>query len=157
MRHSETLSETDHSNTFNLINMYFEEWKYRHENFWRRLTQFAVVTFFTTTLPITFRMFNALELPDIPMLLFPISGVFLALLNLWFCLSENVRMVAVDRTIRELIRQRFGNQYLKRTLPTKRFERLYKLRIGLWFPVVMTALQIALAFLVIWMICVNKI
>ena len=134
---------------FDIINMYFEEWKYRHENFWKRLIQFSVITFFTTTLPITFRVFGEIQLPDIPIIFFPLAGGILTVLTLIFCLSENSRMMAVGNTINELIRDYYGESFLRKPLPATRFSKIYKLRIGIWIPSLISLLQFSLVVLMV--------
>jgi len=154
------------SESIQILNMYFEEWKYRHENFWKRLTQFTAVIFFTNTLPITFRIFENLTLPNMPMLFFPICGAVLSVLCLLFCWSENSRLVAVDKTIKRILGDGFGEKYLKddpalfnNDARNQRLKKLsfFKWRIGTWVPLVMTILQLALSGLVIYLIAAQKI
>lgn len=144
-------------NAFDIINMYFDEWKYRHENFWKRLTQFTVITFFTTTMPVTYCILGDFKLPDIPMIFFPICGAVLALLSLLFCLSENSRLMTVDNTIRELVREHFGESFCKHPISNGKMEMVFRWRIGIWIPSVITVLQMLLVGFVIWMICSNKL
>ncbi|MBE6932555.1 MAG: hypothetical protein E7464_04130 [Ruminococcaceae bacterium] len=152
--------------TINVLNLYFDEWKYRHENFWKRLTQFSTITFFTSTLPITFRLFDNLKLPNISLLFFPICGFVLAVVCLIFCLAENSRLVAVDKTIKRIVKDKLGHCYEKeqRTLFEKKQwnHRIFKLpffewRIGTWVPLVITLLQIGLSILMVYLIMTNRI
>ena len=135
----------------NIVNFYFDEWKYRHENFWKRLTQFSVITFFTSTLPITFRLFDDLKLPDISLLFFPICGFVLAIVCLIFCLAENSRMVATDLTIKRIVKDKLGACYEKEP------GTFFRWRIGIWLPIVITILQIGLSILVICLIVTKRI
>lgn len=150
----------------NILGIYFDEWKYRHENFWKRLTQFSVVIFFTNTLPITFRIFNNLELPDISLLFFPVCGFLLSLICLIFCWAENSRLVATDKTIKRIVAEKIGKCYLKEPISLfekeKRNQAIFKLpffrwRIGTWVPLVITLMQIGLSALVIYLIITKRI
>lgn len=152
--------------TINILNIYFDEWKYRHENFWKRLNQFSVVIFFTNTLPITFRLFDNLKLPNISLLFFPICGFVLALVCLIFCLAENSRLVATDKTIKRIVAEKLGACYKKEPISLfendKRNKRIFKLpffrwRIGTWVPLAITLLQIGLSALVVYLIVTKRI
>ncbi len=74
-----------------LLKLYWEEWKFRQENLWKRIIQFFVINFFTSTLPLTVNMFSV-HLPNVSLLIFPVSGILLVLFFLWFCLSESTRI-----------------------------------------------------------------
>ena len=156
----------DTNDRINVLNIYFEDWKYRHENFWKRLNQFTVIIFFTTTLPITFRIFDNLTLPDMSLLFFPICGILLSIMCLFFCWSENCRLVAVDKTIKKILKIGIGERYTKEPISlfnneklNHRFEKFpfFKWRIGTWVPLVITILQIALAILVICLIVKHRL
>ncbi len=137
--------------TINVLNIYFDEWKYRHENFWKRLTQFTVIIFFISTLPITFRLFNNLKLPNISLLFFPICGFVLSIVCLIFCLAENSRLVATDKTIKRIVKDKLGACYEKEQVS------FFRWRIGTWVPLVITILQIGLSALVIYLILTKRI
>ena len=143
-----------------VLSLYCDEWKYRHENFWKRLIQFSIIIFFTTTLPITFRVFSDLKLPDVPLKIFPTCGICFTILFLLFCLSENGRLVAISKTI-DRLRVRISPNYTKDSFSLCSNAKVDKIvskfpffhwRIGTWLPIVLSIIQIILAFYVLHLI-----
>lgn len=88
-----------------IVKIYFDEWKYRHESFWKRLLFFIIITFFATSMPITYSIFENLMLPNIPMVFFPFCGIILALLSYWISIAEYYRLAAVSGTIDSIIKK----------------------------------------------------
>lgn len=147
----------DNSTSLEIVKMYFDEWKYRHENFWKRLTQFAIITFFTSSMPITYRIFQSIVLPRISMLFFPVCGIILALVSWLFCLSEYKRLEAVNNRMNSIIKTKLGEGYAKQELTDKKLrERIFNARIGIWLPGTIMVMQMALAGLIIWIILTNR-
>lgn len=138
----------DDNHALQIANMYFDEWRYRHENYWKRLIQLSIITFFATSLPVSFQVFGNLKLPEISLLLFPVCGVVLALLCLVLCLSESSHLSAIAKVRKRIIQVQFGNDF---------FPDFISLHISVWFPIVLTILQIALAVLMVWTILQGKI
>lgn len=127
----------------NILNIYFEEWKYRCENFWKRFNQFTIVTFFASTMPITFRIFEGLVLPEISLVFFPVCGIILSLLCLFLCWSEASRLISSDLTIKKIIKDLGKDEFEKESLSLfknkilKKFQ-IFNWRIGIWVPLVAT-------------------
>lgn len=149
-----------------MLTLYHDEWKYRHENFWKRLIQFTIVIFFTTTLPITFRVFGGLILPNISLLIFPICGIVLIPIFLAFCLSENSRLIATSNTIEKICKGISSGKYVKSELPSPKNKTLkylaqnvpfLKWRIGAWIPIAISIIQLALSLFVIYLIVSGKL
>lgn len=158
MKKPEDAKLIDHSTSLELVKMYYDEWKYRHENFWKRLIQFAIITFFTTSMPITYHIFDGLVLPRISQLLFPICGIILAFIGSILCLSEYKRLEAVGNTIKRIIEDDFGEEYAKEELTAQEWlKKIINTKIGIWIPCILMVMQLALACLIIWMIIVNRI
>ena len=148
----------DHATALEIVKMYFDEWKYRHENFWKRLTQLAVITFFTSSMPITYRIFAGMTLPRISMMFFPICGIILAFASGLLCLAEYKRLEAVDNTIKHIIAEQFGKSCAKEERTAKKlWEKAINKKIGIWVPCTLTIMQLVLAGIMIWMIAANRI
>lgn len=153
-------------NATDILTLYHNEWIYRHENFWKRLTHFSVLIFFTTTLPITFRVFGDLALPKIPLLIFPLCGAFLTLLFLMFSLSENSRLIATSKTIDKIIKSTYGDKFVREDLTLfqsskidKSVQKLpfFRWRIGTLVPIVLSLMQLALAVFIATLILTNNL
>lgn len=157
MAKSKNNEAINNSTSLEIVKIYFDEWKYRHENFWKRLTQFAIITFFTSSMPITYRVFGRLELPSISMLFFPICGIILAFVSCVFCLSEYKRLDAVGNTIKRIIDAHWGKSLDREELTQNKLGKIFRMKIGVWIPCALMVMQIVLASLIIWMIAINRI
>lgn len=153
-------SNIDYEKNQFLINLYFDEWKFRQEGMWKRITQFFVILFFVSTLPITIGAFDGVMLPNISKLAFPISGIILTIFFLWFCLSESIRINSIDAQIKNIIKDTYGDKYLKNKLVplTKHFQdkghtlKIFTWRMAIWVPVVLSTVQILIAIFVLYCI-----
>ena len=102
------------TNLIELLNLYYDEWKYRLDRFRKQMTQSFIVIFFVITLPISIRFFNNIKIPDaIPLLLFPLSGVCLSFIFLFYCLSESSRITTLKNKIKLIINDNFPEKYHK--------------------------------------------
>ena len=141
-----------------LLKIYFEEWKFRQENLWKRMTSFFIIIFFVSTLTITAYMFSGLSIPDISPSFFPICGLILSMLYLWYCFAESHRINAIDELAREIIKTNFPSKYTKRGLrafqkyknqvgvePKEKAWKIFQFRMSIWVPLVLTAFEIAVA------------
>lgn len=146
----------DKGSRMELLKLYQDEWKFRHDGFWKRITQFFVIDFFASTLPITIRIFNT-TIPKIPLLIFPAVGFLLALLLLWYSLAEGYRINANNDRINALL-MCFPSEY-QRTGKLKRFFNKKKepLKIFYWpiafcVPIVLFILEFAIVILMLVLI-----
>ena len=141
-----------------LLRIYYEEWKFRQESLWKRMTSFFIIIFFISTLPVTAHMFNGLTIPDVTPKLFPICGIVLSVLYLWYCFAESHRINAVDELTREIVKANFPSKYAKHGLqPFKKSKnqaeketeenawKIFQFRMSIWVPLVLTAFEIAVA------------
>lgn len=137
-----------------LLQIYYDEWKFRQESLWKRLIQFFVIIFFVTTLPVTINAFGKITLPAIPLVVFPILGIALSLFFTLFFLCEAARINAVNRKVYTIIEDNYDKKYLKSSLPpfSKKRElegkdawKLLQGRMSIWVPVTLAIMQIGLA------------
>ena len=97
-----------------LLKIYIDEWKFRQDSLWRRITQFFVIIFFVSTLPVTVAALSEkVILPDIPKAIFPLCGIALSIFFVWFCFSEAHRIAAIDSRCKEIIKNNFPSDYQK--------------------------------------------
>ena len=151
------VSEKKDFNVLELISIYHDEWKYRHECLSKRIIQFTVITFFTTMMPIVFGIFEGLSLPDVPLWIFPAAGIVMAILSWWFCLAEYSRIDLVNKKIKMLIETKLGFEYSKFGLKESGWAGLFNGRICILLPNVITVLQVLLAVFVIWLVHTGKL
>lgn len=144
-----------------LLSIYHDEWKFRQEGLWKRIIQFFVVIFFTSTLPITIRVFSGPTIPDIPLEFFPYLGMGLTLFFLWFCLSESIRINSVNNKIITIMKDLFPAAYVKTDLIplTKRKETIFifKWRMAIWVPIVLSIMEVAVSVFMLYLIFNSKL
>ncbi|SHN88504.1 hypothetical protein [Desulfitobacterium chlororespirans] len=156
--------ENEEKNLF-LLNLYFEEWKFRQENLWKRILQFFVVIFFVSTLPLTIGIFNGVKLPQISVIMFPIAGILLTLFFLWFCLAESIRINTIDGKIKRIMADHYPEEYVKNELVplTKPYQKkektwaIFRWRMAIWVPVTLSAMEIVIAIAVIFIIIIGAL
>lgn len=141
------------SKNLELLKLYYDEWKYRINNLRRNMSQLIVVIFFTSTLPITIKIFNNIVIPKISLLAFPFSGIILTVIFYLYCQSEASRIELVDKKIKYIIEQIFPKSFSKDKLNSK----LLKIRITKWIPTAFTIIEVLIAILMIYLISKNAI
>lgn len=138
-----------------LLNLYYDEWKFRVEGLWKRIMQFFIIIFFVSTFPITINAFNGLAMPKMPIIFFPISGIALTVFYLVFCLSESSRISSIDNKVKQIITNRFPD-YHKNELPSfsgkKRAFFVFRWRMAIWVPCFLSVIQIIIACTIIYLI-----
>lgn len=144
-----------------LLKLYWDEWKFRQENLWKRMIQFMIIIFFTSTLPITISAFS-ISLPNVSLLLFPIVGLLLIVFFLWFCLSETVRIGAIDSKVKQILKDIFPEEYVKTSLksltnPQKQPLPIFRWRMTIWVPISLSFMQLLVAASMIYLIATNKL
>lgn len=143
------------TNPIELLNLYYDEWKYRLDRFRKQMTQSFIVIFFVITLPISIRFFNNIKIPDaIPLLLFPLSGVCLSFIFLFYCLSESSRITTLKNKIKLIINDNFPEKYHKYQYlqyDTKHFS-FFKISMKIWIPIGLTIVEIIISAIMVYLI-----
>ena len=148
-------------NVFDLLTIYYDEWKFRQENFWKRIIQFFVIIFFISTFPITFDYFYHGPLPDsIDMVVFPIVGIGANIFFFIFCLSESYRINSIDDKIKRIISDTYSCYSKNRLLPLNKEKAaagkeapwVFRMRMAIWVPVFLTTIQVLLACFIIMIV-----
>lgn len=145
----------------NLLQIYFDEWKFRQESLWKRMIQFLVINFFITTMPITVTAFSGVKLPSsVGFYVYPICGIAISVIFFVFCLSESYRINSIDRLCKKIISDTLP-KYEKRGLVS--FDnakadrgvmapKLFQKPMAVWVPTLFAVLQIVLAISMIFII-----
>lgn len=149
-----------------LLKIYYEEWKFRQESLWKRMPLFFVIIFFVSTLPITACMFNDLNISGILPEFFPACGLILSILYLWYCFAESYRINAIDDLIKEIVNANFPSHYTKNGLHSfvnqrnkakKEPWKIFTWRMAIWVPLVLTAFEVIVAIVMLFLIRKNVI
>ena len=148
-------------NYLELLKIYYDEWKYRHEHFWKTLIRFFVVIFFTSTLPITIHIFNGAIIPNIPLSLFPVTGIFLTIFYLWYGLSESLRLTATNKTIKLMIGKLFPNhenvQLTSFTNEDMPAHPIFYVRVALWIPILFSGIEFVISISMLLLVFTNSL
>lgn len=152
--------EKQNINTIELLNIYYDEWKYRLDRFRKQMTQSFIVIFFVITLPISISFFNNIKIPNaIPLLLFPISGLCLSFVFLFYCLSESSRIATLRNKITLIIIDNFPDKYLKypHSQNSSKHFSLFKISMTIWVPMGLTIVEIVISAIMIYLITNNAL
>lgn len=142
-------------NNIELLKLYYDEWKYRLDNFRKHMTQLVILIFFTSSLPITVNIFNDIQIPKMPLLVFPISGLLLSIVFLWYCFSEASRIATLDLKIKLIISENFPVPYAKTALihmSNKKIFAIFNKRMTIWVPLALTIIEVCIAVFMIYLI-----
>lgn len=149
---SKELNSSNRERELELLKIYYEEWKFRQENLWKRMRLFFVAIFLVSTLPITAYMFDGLKLPQVSAMIFPICGLVLSVFYIWYCLAESYRINAVDNLIKRIIRANYPIEYTKTDLvllahhtEKKILYKIFTWRMVIWIPVFLTFFEVIVA------------
>jgi len=147
-----------------ILGFYYEEWKFRQENLWKRIIQFFIIIFFVSTFPITIGILNGISIPKIPLVVFPIIGIILSLFFLLFCLSESSRINSIDYKIKLIIQNEFPNYAKNNLIPfNKKYIGkkdacfIFRWKMAIWVPIALSSMQIVLAIFIILLILSNSL
>ncbi|MCL2568987.1 MAG: hypothetical protein FWE12_06115 [Oscillospiraceae bacterium] len=133
-----------------LLGTYYDEWKFRNDNFWKRMIQFFVIIFFVSTFPISVSVFEGLDgidLSGVALWVFPVAGIGLSLCLLAFCLIEGSKMFFVGVEIK-IIKTEFLGEKADRT-QNSYLAWLAEWKLAVLVPSLLCVLQIALAIIVL--------
>ncbi len=136
-----------------LLELYWEEWKYRHENFWKRMTQFFIAIAFLSVLPLIYQSFidEAIKLNQFSLSILPGLSIVLSLFFLWYGFSESVRLIAVNEKINALTRENFeGRSFLLISVTARRFLKIRISKVVPWLFFSMELLIAGYILLIIW-------
>lgn len=137
-----------------LLKIYYEEWKFRQENLWKRMILFFVIIFFVSTLPTTAYMFDGLRLPKVSAAIFPICGLLLSVFYIWYCFAESYRINAVNNLMKKIIEANFSVEYTKMGLTSflehkggnkKLPLKIFTWRMAIWVPIFLTVVEVLVA------------
>lgn len=144
-----------------LYKLYYDEWKYRLDHFRKQIIQLFIVIFFTSTFPVTINLFEHLEMPKVPLLIFPIIGLVVTVLFLWYCFSEAMRISSLDSTLKKILSDIYEDAYTKNELIVltnhKALSTLLNIRMTKWIPVSFAVIQWAISIFMIVLILSDKI
>ena len=150
-----------------LLKIYMDEWKFRQDSLWRRITQFFVIIFFVSTLPVTVAALSEnVILPDIPKAIFPLCGIALSIFFVWFCFSEAHRIAAIDSRCKEIIKNNFPSDYQKNGLPVLKLKEetdekgplpIFQWRMSIWVPVFLASIEIIIAITMLILVTLKMI
>ena len=149
-------------NNSELLKIYYDEWKYRLDHMRKQLIQSYIVIFFTTTLPITIGVFEGITIPNLPLIIFPVTGILLTMVFLLYCMSEAARIKSLDMKIKLIIKENFPQQYSKTKLTTvikhsKKEPTIYKWSMTAWIPIIMAIAELILAGIMLYLIIGEKL
>lgn len=159
---------TDSINNDNEIEVYkvlFEEWKFRQETLWKHMTQFAIVIFFTSTMPITYKALHIGELPQkFNALFFPAVGIVFAVFYVFFCICEATRIQAVDERLNDFLKRNYPHLAKRGLKPFsdrakkagKKISPLLEKKMSLWVPIFLGAIEISISVTMIIYICISQ-
>ena len=148
----------DNSDAIELLKIYYDEWKYRDENSWKKRLQFFVAILFISTLPVSYQTFGAISLPNSILFMFPISGIFLSFIFLWYCLSEAYRIKSIAFRIEIIINDVFLPKYSKYGLVPirkknhdkgKSVHKIFYEPMNIWVPMLFFILELAVSIAMI--------
>lgn len=144
-------------NNISLLKLYYDEWKYRLDNYRKQIYKIIIVIFFTTTLPISIGIFDKVIIPNIALTIYPLLGLVLTIVFFVYCCAESSRICALDKLIKLIISDTFDNKYKKDNLQPifiKKFLFFHKMRITIWLPIILMALE--LVIVCIMFVFINK-
>ena len=152
--------QKDDNNNITLLNIYYDEWKYRLDNFRKQIYKLIVVIFFTTTLPITINLFNEIKLPNVSLYVFPITGFLLTIIFVFYCLAEATRIASLDKKIKLIIKNHCRNEYCKDKLEPilgKKSNKFFEKKMTVWMPLALALLEVILVATMIYLITTNSL
>ena len=145
-----------------LIKLYYEEWKFRQEELWKKTTQLLIIIFFTSTLPVTIKFLGPnYDISGIPILVFPIAGILLTVFFCWYFLSNASRINALDVKRKKVIEKCFGEglgkddiqPFLpKNVANNKRPLSIIKWRMSIWVPIFLSCIELLISIAMIILI-----
>lgn len=133
-------------NTLEMIRLYYDEFKYRHEHFWNLFFKFAYAILFFITLPF-FTKVEGLKAESFNVVLdgysyiFPVIACVLSLLATFILLSEYERL---SLTI-EKCNQLKDECYKPIKMSDKGIKTIFKIKIGIMLPVIFLISMFAIA------------
>ncbi len=108
-----------------LINMLWDEWKYRNTLYWQMLYRFGFMILFVSFVPYVYP--KVVSHLDKLVIVFPITGMVLSLFSAWILDSEAARFSYVAKTL-----NKYRGEYVPERFPNSKnpFWILRKVKIG---------------------------
>lgn len=114
MENERNEAQVDFEKAFRILELYYNEWKYRLDNVRKHTIQVYSVILITTTLPLTIGIFNGIKLPEsIPTYCFPTVGILFTVIAAWYFNAEAKRIRLLDDKIHLIISNYFPKDYRK--------------------------------------------
>lgn len=130
-----------------VLNMLWDEWKYRNQSYWRSFYRFGFMILFVMFIPYVYPEIVK-KLGEL-IIVFPIAGGILSVFTAWLLDAESARFKNVMNKIRELQGENGPEEFLDDTF----VEKIRKFRMGtvisVMFGVVLVVLSIASAFVLL--------
>lgn len=124
---------SDYDTTISLLNVYLAEWIHRDQIIWSQTFKFFYAILIIILLPNLALHFD-LALPNLPIFIFRIIGLFLSLLFLYISLGYAIRLQAISDTYRDIIKT-LPQEYQRKSIKDIKFKnrfvgKLFMPRIG---------------------------
>lgn len=128
-----TQLSSDYDTTISLLNVYLAEWIQRDQIIWSQIFKFFYAILIIILLPNLALHFD-LVLPNLPILIFRIIGLFLSFLFLYISLGYAVRLHAISDTYRDIIKT-LPTEYQRKSIECIKFKnksigKIFMPRIG---------------------------
>lgn len=128
-----TILSPDYDTTISLLNVYLAEWIHRDQIIWSQIFKFFYAILIIILLP-NLALHFELVLPNLPIWIFRIIGLFLSFLFLYISLGYAIRLHAIGDTYRDIMKtlpveyQRKSIEYIK--FKNKSIGKIFMPRIG---------------------------
>ncbi len=96
------LNEIEVGHLLDLMDIYLSEWKYRDEMLWKQVFKYFYATLVVLFLP-NIASFLGINLPEFPVILFPLAALVLSLVFLYISIGYSKRLEASGNTYQKLI------------------------------------------------------
>lgn len=111
---------SDYDTTISLLNVYLAEWIQRDQIIWSQIFKFFYAILIIILLPNLALHFN-LVLPNLPIFIFRVIGLFLSLIFLYISLGYAIRLQAISDTYRDIIKT-FPAEYQRKSIIDIKFK-----------------------------------
>ncbi len=145
---------SDYDTTISLLNLYLAEWIQRDQITWSQIFKIFYAILIIILLPNLALHFN-LELPNLPILIFRIIGLFLSFIFLYISLGYAMRLQAISDTYRDIIKK-LPEEYQRKSVKDIKFKnkfigKIFMPRIGylICFALFLALLSLSIILMII--------
>lgn len=128
MSQNKRLLSSDYDTTISLLNVYLVEWCHRDQIIWSQIFKFFYAILIIILLP-NLTLHFQLILPNLPVLIFRIIGLFLSLIFLYISLGYATRLQAISDTYQNIIKK-LPEEYQRKSIQSIKYKTLH---IGKYF------------------------